>query len=260
MLAHLLHIPRVELFLNEKIILPATAAEFAEYIDRRLQREPLSYILGGQEFWSLDFKVSPDVLIPRPETENMIEICLQVLRGGGKEFQGRILDLGTGSGVIAIVLARELPGAEVVALDLSHPALLVAQENSIIHQVSDRLCFVQSDWLAGLGRKSAFDLVISNPPYVEREVLPSLQPEISFEPRLALDGGSRGIVEIQRLAGDVFSVLKPGGWFFMEIGAGQADFVSAIFSTDKFDNLNIYEDYAGLPRVLQARRALGPEV
>ena len=254
MLAHLLNIPRAELFLAEEVILPAAAAEFAEYVSRRLQREPLSYILGEQEFWSLPFKVTPDVLIPRPETENMIEICLQVVRGGNDEFRGRILDLGTGSGVIAIVLARELPRAKVVALDISRPALLLARENSRTHLVSDRLSFVQSHWLAGISSRPAFDLVISNPPYVEHDVLPALQPEISFEPRIALDGGSRGTEEIKRFAGEIFPVLNPGGWFFMEIGADQAEEVELIFAGNQFENINIYEDYAGLPRIFQARK------
>ena len=256
MLAHLLHLPRAELFLSEKIILSDTKALFAEYISRRLRREPLSYILGEQEFWSLPFEVSPAVLIPRPETENMIEICLQVVRDGNENFCGRILDLGTGSGAIAIVLARELSQAQVVAVDLSYSALSLARKNSESHQFNKRLSFVQSDWLAGLGDQPVFDIVITNPPYVEHDILPSLQPEISFEPQLALDGGSLGIVEIKRLGRSIFSILKPGGWFFMEIGADQAELVFEFFSSRQFDNINIYEDYAGLPRVFQARKPL----
>ncbi len=259
MLAHLLNVPRAELFLPEKIILPATVIAFEEYVSRRLQREPLCYILGEQEFWSLPFKVTPDVLIPRPETENMIEICLQVVRNNDSDFCGKILDMGTGSGVIAIVLARELPGANIVALDISWPALCVALENSLTHKVDEDICFVQSDWLGGIKNKPVFDLILANPPYVEHDILPSLQPEISFEPKLALDGGSRGITEIKRFADHIFSVLKPGGRFFMEIGADQADLVIDLFSGRQFKNINIYEDYAGLPRIFQADKPDDPE-
>ena len=259
MLAHLLNVPRAELFFPEKIILPDTAVTFEEYVSRRLQREPLCYILGEQEFWSLPFKVTPDVLIPRPETENMIEICLQVERNSGSDFCGKILDMGTGSGVIAIVLARELPGADIVALDISWPALCVARENSRTHKVDEDICFVQSDWLGGIKNKPVFDLVLSNPPYVEHDIFPSLQPEINFEPKLALDGGSRGIAEIKRFADLVFSILLPGGWFFMEIGADQADLVINLFSGRQFENINIYEDYAGLPRVFQAGKPDNPD-
>ncbi len=254
MLAHLLRVPRAEVFFTEKVILPETVTVFEGFISRRLQREPLSYILGEHEFWSLPFKVNSDVLIPRPETENLIEICLQVVRAGDEKFCGHILDLGTGSGVIAIVLAKELPGGSVVAVDLSYPALCLARKNSKTHQVIKQLSFVQSDWLGGLVTKPVFDLVVTNPPYIEHDVLSTLQPEISFEPQLALDGGSRGIEMFQYFGRHIFSILKPGGWFFMEIGADQAESVIQLFSGEKFVNLNIFDDYAGLPRVFQARK------
>lgn len=257
LLGHLLNLSRAQIFLHEEQLADSVIQDFELYLSRRLTREPLSYILGEQEFWSLPFYVNRDVLIPRPETELLLEIVLQVLKGEEQELSDRVLDMGTGSGVIPIVLALELPQALVCTLDISYAAQVVARKNAARHGVQDRVSFITSDWLAGIRRTPLFDLVVTNPPYVARESFESLQPEVSlFEPRLALDGGPEGKEVISRFAGDVAAVLKPGGRFFMEIGADQSHFVMDLFSSfPEFDGLTVYEDYAGLPRIFHARRS-----
>lgn len=257
LLGHLLNLSRAKIFLHEEQLADSVIQDFEHYLSRRLTREPLSYILGEQEFWSLPFYVNRDVLIPRPETELLLEIVLQVLKGEEQELSDRVLDMGTGSGVIPIVIALELPQALVCTLDISYAAQVVARKNAARHGVQDRVSFITSDWLAGIRRTPLFDLVVTNPPYVARESFESLQPEVSlFEPRLALDGGPEGKEVISRFAGDVAAVLKPGGRFFMEIGADQSHFVMDLFSSfPEFDGLTVYEDYAGLPRIFHARRS-----
>ncbi len=257
LLGHLLNLSRAQVFLHDEQLPDAVINDFEHHLSRRLTREPLAYILGEQEFWSLPFYVNKDVLIPRPETELLLEIVLQVLKGEEQELSGRLLDMGTGSGVIAIVLALELPQALVTSLDISYAAQAVARKNAARHGVLDRVSFISSDWLTGIRRLPLFDLVVSNPPYVARETFADLQPEVSrFEPRLALDGGQGGGEVIARFAGEVSAVLKPGGRFFMEIGADQSHFVMDLFSSfAEFDGLTVYEDYAGLPRIFHARRS-----
>lgn len=257
LLAHLLGLSRTQVLLHEEELADHILVRFEEHLVRRLNREPLAYILGEQEFWSLPFHVNRDVLIPRPETELLIEIALRVLEGEGQEPAGSILDMGCGSGVISIVLALELPKAAIYALDISPAALAIARENARRHGVYERIAFVNTDWLSALQAKPFFDLVITNPPYVARESFASLQPEVSrFEPRLALDGGAGGREVMAAFAGDIAAVLKPGGRFFMEIGADQGEFVLDLFSSfEQFDGLTVYEDYAGLPRIFHGRRA-----
>ena len=239
---------------------------FERNITRRLAREPLAYIIGEKEFWSLPFMVTKDVLIPRPETEFLLEKTLDVLKSeaGSCEQTIRILDLGTGSGVLAIILALELATVKVTALDYSYNALQVALHNATKHQVAEKIDFINCNWFDAIAAKAEFDIVISNPPYVAREILGkpfgkntgSLQPEVGdFEPRLALDGGERGLQEISRIAAESGKVLKPCGWLFMEIGGDQQEEVFEILKrTAAYDSLEIFNDYAGLPRVLQARK------
>lgn len=239
---------------------------FERNITRRLAREPLAYIIGEKEFWSLPFMVTKDVLIPRPETEFLLEKTLDVLKSeaGSCEQTIRILDLGTGSGVLAIILALELATVKITALDYSYNALQVALHNATKHQVAEKIDFINCNWFDAIAAKAEFDIVISNPPYVAREILRkpfgkntgSLQPEVGdYEPRLALDGGERGLQEISRIAAESGKVLKPCGWLFMEIGGDQQEEVFEIFKrTAAYDSLEIFNDYAGLPRVLQARK------
>jgi release factor glutamine methyltransferase len=267
LLSHVLKIDRTAVLLaGDEVISSDQIALFEKNITRRLAREPLAYITGEKEFWSLPFKVSNDVLIPRPETEFLLEKVLSTVKSAMAGFgsEPRILDLGTGSGVIAIIMALELASAKVTATDCSFKALKVAGDNAKKHQVAERVTFINSDWIGGLAAGAEFDIVISNPPYIANEHLATscnskpgrLQPEVvNFEPMLALNGGEHGVVQINRIAAEAGNVLKPGGWFFMEIGADQKKEVLAIFQkTTAFDSLEIFNDYAGLPRVLQARK------
>lgn len=257
LLGHLLNLSRTQVFLHEDELPAATVQSFEAFLARRLRREPLAYILEEQEFWSLPFYVNKDVLIPRPETELLLEIVLQVLEGEGQEFSGSVLDMGTGSGVISVVLALELDQAHVASIDLSFAAQKIARKNIQTHGVADRVSLINSDWLAAIRPQPLFDLIVANPPYVAHETFGDLQPEVSqFEPRLALDGGVRGEEAIASFAAGLPVILKTGGRFFMEIGADQSEFVMDLFSSfAEFDGLTVYEDYAGLPRIFHARRS-----
>lgn len=269
LLAHVLKTDRTAVLLaGEQAPTEHQITAFEKNVSRRLAREPMAYITGEKEFWSLPFKVSKDVLIPRPETELLVEKALQALNGAkGSERETRILDLGTGSGIIAIVMALEVNRALVTAVDCSYKALKVALHNAKSHKVAERIQFINCDWFAGLSANTEYDLVVANPPYVAREVLErpagrsagSLQPEVvAFEPRLALDGGHQGLDEIRRIAPGLTKALKPGGWFFMEIGADQGQMVSAIFQgIAAYDAIAVYNDYAGLARIFQARKKCG---
>lgn len=223
-------------------------------LQRRLKREPLAYVLGEKEFWSLSFKVTPDVLVPRPETEQFLEVVLDTISSDKKNITGSVLDLGVGSGVISVILARELPDAKIIGIDRSINALQVARENVMMHDVQSRVHFLCGDWLSPLKSERRFRVVVSNPPYVSSADLSDLQPELAFEPRWALDGGRQGLDEIKRIIPEVNKILLPGGWFFMEIGSDQAGLLQETFSKLKdFDSVVIHKDYAGLSRILQAR-------
>lgn len=267
LLAHTLAMERTAVHLHgERNVDDSQLEIFEKYVIRRLSREPLAYIIGKKEFWSVPFTVSKDVLIPRPETEFLLEKTFTVLKNSGESLHQKIkiLDLGTGSGVIAIVVAMELVAAQVTAIDYSYKALKIALHNAQKHNVAKRIDFVNCNWFDGIAAKAEFDVIISNPPYVAKEVIAkppgkttgSLQPEVrDFEPCLALDGGTRGIQGIRRIAAELGKVLKPCGWFFMEIGADQRQEVFDIFTgTGAYKSIEIYNDYAGLPRVLQARK------
>lgn len=267
LLAHSFNIDRTKLLLaGEQTVDDDQLELFEKNISRRLCREPLAYITEEKEFWSLPFKVTRDVLIPRPETEFLVELALQASRAQDKspEQAVEILDLGTGSGIIAIVLALELPTAIITAIDLSYGALQVAKYNARKHNVAARVQFVNSDWFGGISSRMQYDFILANPPYIARNIVEescgeesgSLQPEVGkYEPRLALDGGERGIAAIARIAASLEKKLKAGGWFFMEIGADQAEDVTGIFQAAAvYDNITVHKDYAGLHRVFQARK------
>ena len=257
LLRHILDIDRVQLFLHGgQVVANPNKLRFEECLQRRLNREPLAYIIGEREFWSLPFRVCPDVLIPRPETELLVEKAVAVLRRDFAGFPRKILDVGTGSGVIAIVLALEFPEATVWALDRSVAALKVAKGNALRHGVAERLNFLAADLLSGVRPDELFQMVVANPPYVHPDAIAELQPEVrDFEPHLALDGGPDGLEIIRILSRDLGRVLCPGGWVFMEIGADQGGAVVDIFqAVEIFEELQVIPDYAGLPRILQARK------
>lgn len=262
LLENVLNKSRSELFLARDVKLTDNQlVRYQTFIERRGQREPVAYILGEQEFWSLDFIVSPHVLIPRPETEFLLE---QVLSHAKKENfnRGMIIDLCSGSGVIATVLAKET-GQKVVAVDVSSQALQVCHKNVCRHDVQDLVHLLQSDLLSSFQKLQQFSLVVSNPPYVSHDdVSNNLEPEVSdYEPHLALDGGIRGLELINIIREQLEHVLLPGGELFMEIGADQGKELLAMFSSkinglDGFLTVEVLKDYAGRDRVLHAIKAL----
>ncbi len=258
LLGHSLGKSRTELFLAAAEEVPEKELlVFLALLARRKKREPLAYILGEREFWSLPFVVNPAVLIPRPETEFLLERALASVRRGACPA-GMILDLCCGSGVIAVVLALEL-GRRIAAVDISSAALEVARENCIRHGVSQRVELIQADLFAAFPLRRMFSLVISNPPYVSRrDIQQGLEPEVvKFEPHLALDGGERGLDVIQRIRDGLPARMLSGGELFMEIGADQGAEVQKLFAEPSgpiscFKNVEILKDYAGRDRVLHA--------
>jgi release factor glutamine methyltransferase len=254
LLRYFLDLDRVALHLDERILETGDLADFEQLVTRRLSREPLSYIVGEKEFWSLPFKVSPAVLIPRPETELLIEGVLKRIDDPGA-YAGTILDLGSGSGVIPVVLARELPRARLVGIDISRAALALAAENGRRHGVADRVNWLQGDWFGPIWPGSLFDFILANPPYVAENCRDQLEPELDFEPGQALYAGADGMTAIRRFVPQSPAYLKAGGWFLMEIGSDQEVPVTEVIRTiPDLELLEILKDYGGLPRLAVARK------
>jgi release factor glutamine methyltransferase len=232
---------------------PAGFAErYAPLVVRRVSREPLAYITGTKEFWNLTFDVSPAVLIPRPETELLIEAALERLPAGSVV---RIADVCTGSGCIAIALAHERTHARVVASDISPAALEVAGRNAVRLQVADRVDFVHADLLQGVSGR--FDLIVSNPPYVPDRARPALQPEVrDYEPAVALFGGDDGLSTMGRLVAASLECLERRGTLMFEFSAGQDDAVDEMIArTAGLKMVDIRSDLQGIPRVAIVTRA-----
>jgi release factor glutamine methyltransferase len=245
---------RVELHLTDREATAAEQAGFAVLVERRLHRQPLAYIVGEQEFWSLPFTVSPAVLIPRPETELLIEAVLARIPEP-TTFAGAILDLGSGSGVIPVVLARELLQARLFGVDISPAALVVAAENGRRHGVAERIVWLAGDWFAALASDRRFAFVVTNPPYVAELSRPGLQPELAFEPPGALFAGVDGLDDLRHLISQSPGFLLPGGWLIMEIGYDQGEAVEALLRAQPgLEAVEIIRDYAGLDRLAAARK------
>lgn len=265
LLAHTLSCKRIELYTG--FDRPLSEAELASYrglIRRRLAGEPLAYLLGEHEFWSLPLYVDPSVLIPRNDTETLIEVALARLDkkpgkpGGG---QGRLLDLCTGSGAIAIALLHELAEWRGVATDLSAPALAIAKKNAERNGVADRLTLYQGDLWAALPAAGGdgeaaepFQLIVSNPPYIQSHVIATLSPEVKREPVLALDGGPGGLVFYDRLCAEAAAHLAPGGWLVVEHGYDQAEPVAERLRAAGFEDVATAYDLGKNPRIASGRR------
>ncbi len=253
LLMHLLRIDRLRLVTHpEQALTEEEVAGYARWVERRCQGEPISYIVGVKEFWSLTFEVNRDVLIPRPETECLIEEVLATVPAGAGP---RIIDIGAGSGAIAVVLAAEIPAAKVAATDVSTAALAVARRNALRHGVADRLEFFRGDLFAAA--PGAFDIIVSNPPYIPDGDYPLLPEGIrAFEPRGALIAGLDGTAFHRRIIGEGADRLRAGGWMYLEIGAGQREIVEAHFrQTGLYDTIRFRKDYGGIDRVAIARRS-----
>ena len=254
LLAHLLSQDRLFLYLNyDRPMEAEELAAFRTLVKRRLSGEPNQYITGIQEFWSLPFRVNPDVLIPRPETEVLLETVLDFLRSSHHAV--RVLDLGTGSGAIAVSLARELSLISIVATDSSMASLKVAHDNALLNQIDSKIHFVCADMFSAFSSASAkFTVVATNPPYLSHAEFSRLPPEIrDYEPHQALDGGPDGLAAIRRIIKEAPALLSPAGALIMEIGADQAESVSALVKDSQhYKSYQIIRDLSGLHRVLLA--------
>lgn len=243
LLAHVLDDTRAGVIArDERELTPEEQGDFGQLLARRHAGEPLAYLTGTREFWSLELDVTPDVLVPRPETELLVEWAL-LLRPQS------VLDVGTGSGAIALALARELPGAAIVATDLSPGALAVATRNAARHRLA-QVSFVRADLFPPSG---SFDLIVSNPPYVA-EGDPHLA-DLKFEPALALTSGRDGLDALRALTAGAARHLRPGGWLLVEHGATQGAAVRALFAAGGFGDIETRRDLAGLERATGGRSA-----
>ncbi len=251
LLSHILGVDRAFLYAHPERVLKVNEVEaFYRALERRGRREPLQYILGRWEFWSLEFEVGPGVLIPRPETEILVEEALRLLdRIGGR----RVLEIGTGSGNIAVPLAKG--GAEVWSVDISRKALCYARRNASHHRVSDRIRLIQGRGFDAIKGSRPFDLIISNPPYIPTREIGRLQPEIrDHEPLEAIDGGPDGLSVIRDVVRKAPHYLRKGGWLLMEIGNGQALAVRELIERDgRYSSIGFRRDYGGVERVVIAR-------
>jgi len=245
LVAHALNVSRTQLYTWSDKTLSSDEIDLVhKFIDRRCKGEPIAYIVGHQEFWSLDFKVTPVTLIPRPETEHLVEFSLEKTPVDKKY---RIADLGTGSGAIAISIAKERGQSQLIAVDESEAALKVAAENAKALGVSN-ITFKQSNWFDSL-KGETFDLIVSNPPYIEELDKHLSKGDVACEPRSALVSGIDGLDDIRQIIRQAKSHLKPNAVLMLEHGWDQAVKVRSIFKEEKYDNIKSYDDLAGIERI-----------
>ncbi len=241
---------------RDDAVAPAIAQQLTPLVARRTAREPMAHILGEREFWSLPFRVTADTLVPRPDTETLVQA---VLEGCPAAHRGRgrgptVLDLGTGTGCILLALLSEWPGATGIGVDISEGAVAVARDNAHRLGLADRARFLVSDW--GQGLDTRFDLIVSNPPYIRRAEIADLEPEVArFEPRAALSGGDDGLDAYRSLAGCLAGLMAPKAAAFLEIGWDQEDEVTAILRQAGLEVFATHCDLAGRPRCLVARES-----
>jgi release factor glutamine methyltransferase len=232
-------------------------SHFWEFIKARGKRRPLAYVLGTQPFCGIDLKVTPSVLVPRPETEGLVE---EVVRTAETAYPIsatlHVVDVGTGSGCIAVALAKRLPRAMIYATDLSDPALKLAEENAAVQGVISRIRFLREDLFKPHTAGNPWaDIVVSNPPYIPSAEIKKLSPEVLQEPTMALDGGESGLDAIKAIAADAPRILKPKGFLLMEFGMGQGAEVRRHLEHLGFEEVRLVEDLQGVERVVSARRA-----
>lgn len=245
LLGHLLGVSRAELYIYEGEIGQGIIDRFNSLADRRANGEPLQYIIGSTEFMGIEFIVTPDALIPRPETELLVEEAIKAAKAFKSPF---ILDLGTGSGNIAISLTKFLSDCKIIASDVSEEALFIAKKNAVLNRAQDKIEFKSGDLFNSL-TSYKFDIIISNPPYVAGPEFKGLQREIGFEPRAALDGGMDGLDFYRRIIKEAVAFLSNGGRLLLEIGFGQAGSIKSLFENAYYKNISFIEDYNGIKRV-----------
>jgi len=258
LLAYCLNMRRDQLIVAGDLpIAPAAACRYESLLQRRLSREPVAYLTGTREFWSLDFAVTSDVLIPRPDTERLVEVGLLWAARFPVAHPLRVADLGTGSGAVAVSLARELPCASICATDISPAALAVAERNAEAHHLATRMQFSTGDLFDALSRQPnlGYDLIVSNPPYVRRAEIVALAPEVGrWEPHAALDGGTDGLDFYRRIVATAPDYLAVQGALALEIAADMAKEVSALCrDSGCFRDIEIFQDYTGRDRVILAQ-------
>lgn len=258
LLAHVRGCPRILLYTAfDQVVSDQERGRFRELVKRRGGGEPVAYLVGSKEFFSLDFLVSPAVLVPRPETEGLVVRVLDLCKERpANQPLPRIIDVGTGSGAIAVTLAKQLSAAEIVATDISAAALAVALANAARHGVEERVTFAECDLLECPAAAGPWDIIVSNPPYVREDEFASLPDAVRLhEPRQALVGGETGVEVIRRLVSQGADRLAAGGWLLIEIGPSTAaaarEVIAAVAGLEPGPTLN---DLAGLPRIVQARR------
>jgi release factor glutamine methyltransferase len=254
LLAAAAHVDRAALLSGSVNLSSETLARFEAMMARRGAREPVAYILGRREFYSLEFEINREVLIPRPQTETVVDVALKFI---AEHPRVRVLDLGTGPGAIAIALAVNAPQISVVATDIWPPALTLARRNAVSNRVAERISFVAADLFERLDGGPAlgkFDLVISNPPYIVDDHVALLEAEVrNFEPQVALRGGPDGLDFFRRIAAGVKSHLEHGGLLVLEVGAGQDSAVTAILAAAGMHPAGVIKDLDGIARVVTAR-------
>jgi release factor glutamine methyltransferase len=254
LLAQALGCKRIELYTRHDQVAPEEARQkFRELIRRRVEGCPVAYLVGRKEFFSLALEVGPAVLIPRPDTECVVDECLRLAKG---MTAVSVLDVGTGSGCLAVAVAHQHKGAKVTATDVSADALAVATRNAARHGVADRVRFLQGDVYAPLGADERFDFILSNPPYIRRGDIPGLPVGVrQYEPHLALDGGPDGFAVFDRLVAGAAAHLNPGGWLVVEIGTAQeGPGRQRMEQTAGLEPAKTVHDGSGHPRVLRARK------
>ena len=273
LLAHARGCERITLYTAfDEVVSEEVRARFRDLVKRRAEGTPVAYLVGKREFYSLSFRVTPDVLIPRPETEFVVLAALDALKGSGFRVQGSdseeirnpkskiqnplVADVGTGSGAIAVAIAKHAPNCRVVATDISAAALSIAKENAKSHHVSDRIKFLEGDLLAPVPAEPRFAVIVSNPPYIGENEIGTLAASVrDHEPRHALIAGPTGTEVIERLLPQAAERLLPGGWLILEISPLVASRVVELIAADRrYEPATITKDLAGLARVVKARR------
>jgi release factor glutamine methyltransferase len=251
---------REQVYVNYKAPLYAEhQLSFEKVLARRRRHEPIAYITGRKEFWSLDFEITDDVLIPRPETERLVEVALEIAQSVKRNSPIRILDIGTGSGIIPVCLAREIANGQFWATDISPAALKVARANGQKHGVQERIQFFEGDlWQAVVDKPRFFDVIVSNPPYVRSGDIAHLEPDVrDWEPKTALDGGADGLDYYRRLIAEAHSYLARGGTMVVEIGADMTGAVARLCAeVGRYEQAKVHKDYAGWDRVLEIGEAV----
>ena len=254
LLAHALGCRRIDLYARyDQVPTGEPLGRFRQMVKARGQRVPAKYLTGKAEFCSLALAVNPSVLVPRPETELLVERALQVLPD---EQERAAADLGTGSSAIAVAVATQRARARLVATDVSPEALAVARANAEQHGLTERIEFREGDWFEALEPGSAFDVILSNPPYVAEAELAQAMPEVrDHEPRVALDGGPDGLDALRVLVGGAAAWLKPGGWLIVEVGAGQSEAVTGLAKgTKRYEAIAVAPDFQGIDRVVSMQK------